>query len=398
MQDGISHVRSSDMIKIGFLINPIAGMGGKVALKGTDGKEIIAEAIRRGATPIAEKKATEFFQGIVNSSFGKQVEFLIPKGVMAENVIRDNPKFIKKLNFQIIEHISIPKTTTSMDTKRVVEEFLNKDVALIIFVGGDGTAQDVHSKVNNECPILGIPSGVKIHSSVFARSVQKSIDLIKKFAQGQTEFREAEIIDLDEVSFRKGILNTRLYGTCTVPHEPTLMQLTKTHIKITNSEENNIQGITDYLKEEISSKVLYILGSGSTIKKISNAFSKDVQKDKTLLGIDAVLNGKLIHRDMTESDILSLLQEYSNNQVNLILTPIGGQGFILGRGNQQISPEVIEKIGIKSILIIATRSKIDSLPNKVLHVDTGNFELDSKLMGYQKVLVDYNEYWTLKID
>jgi predicted polyphosphate/ATP-dependent NAD kinase len=386
------------MKKIGFLINPIAGMGGKVALKGTDGKNIVIEAIRRGAKPIADKKAKEFFEGIVKSSYTSNLEFLIPKGVMGENAIRKDPRTFKMLNFQIMEHISIPETTDSMDTKRIVEEFLQMDVALIIFVGGDGTAQDIHSVVNSECPILGIPSGVKIHSSVFAQSVEKSIDVTKKFAQGEVEFREAEVIDLDETAFRKGILNTRLYGICMVPHEPTLMQPTKTHTKITDNEENNIQGISEYLKEEIHHEVLYILGSGSTIKRISNAFSLEVQKSKTLLGIDAVLNGKLIRVDMTESDILSLLREFSEYRVYLILTPIGGQGFILGRGNQQLSPEVIEKIGLKSLMIIATRSKINNLPNKLLHVDTGNSELDRKLMGYQKVLVDYNEYWMLRIN
>ena len=116
--------------------------------------------------------------------------------------------------------------------------------------------------------------------------------------------------------------------------------------------------------------MLYILGSGSTIKEISIAFNSHVYNDKTLLGIDAVINREIIKSDLTESDILSLLNNYSSIPVKIILTPIGGQGFILGRGNQQLSPEVIQRIGIESILIVATRSKINNLPGKILYFET----------------------------
>ncbi len=386
------------MKKIGFLINPIAGMGGKVALKGTDGKEILAEAIIRGATPIAEKKAEQFFTELINSSLNKQLKFIIPQGKMGLDILQKNSKLIDAINYSILERISIPNTTTSLDTEAVVKELLLEKVELIIFVGGDGTAQDIHCVVGLNCPILGIPSGVKIHSGVFAQSVSKSVTIISRFLQDQVEFNEADIIDLDEAAFREGSLNSRLYGSCIVPQAPSLMQLTKTHMKYTDSEENNILGIIRYLNEEIKPEILYFLGGGSTIYKISRAFNSNVQNSKTLLGIDAVLDGRIIQTDLTESDILSLLDKYSAKSIRIVVTPIGGQGFILGRGNQQLSPEVIRKAGLDSIFIISTRSKIDNLPYRTLHVDTGDSKLDAQLIGYQKVLVDYNEYWVLKIE
>jgi predicted polyphosphate/ATP-dependent NAD kinase len=272
------------------------------------------------------------------------------------------------------------------------------NVDLIIFVGGDGTAQNVYSVIGKDYPMLGVPSGVKIHSGVFAQTAEKASEIVKLFAQNQVEFVDGEIIDLNEDAYREGKLQTQLYGIGLTPKSPSYMQLTKSSNYQTDREEDNIQGIINTLNEEITLDTLYFLGSGSTIKKISIAFNKSIQDQKTLLGIDAVLNNHILKTDLSESDILNLIKNYPKLTIKFLITPIGGQGFILGRGNQQISPQVIKTVGINAFYIIATRSKIDNLSNRLLHIDTGDIELDKGFFGYHKVLVDYNEYWMVKIE
>ena len=386
------------MKRIGFIINPIAGMGGKVALKGTDGDEILQEAIKRGATPITIHKAKFFFEGMITLALNEEIEFILPQGEMGEKLFNENPVLEENIQIKILSQISIPTITTSIDTNHVAKELKGLKVDLIIFVGGDGTAQDIYTAVGSKTPILGIPSGVKIHSGVFAQSTSKAIEIVKKFVTDQVEFTEVEIIDLDEDDFRKGILNTKLYGTGLVPQIPSLMQLTKSSTIYTDQEKDNIQGIIRTLKEEISQSSLYLLGSGSTIKDIAQAFGNEIYLNKTLLGIDIVYKNELLKSDVSESEILYTLDLFPEIQKKLLITPIGGQGFILGRGNQQLSPTVIEKIGCSAIQVIATKSKIENLQKRVLHIDTGDPDLDKQLTGYQKVLVDYNEYWMILVD
>ncbi len=386
------------MKRFGFIINPIAGMGGKVALKGTDGEEILQEAIKRGATPITKHKAKSFFEGIMNLGLNEEILFILPQGEMGEKVFSENPALAKKIRREILTQIPIPTKTSSIDTKHVASELKGLEVDLIIFIGGDGTAQDIYTAIGNKTPILGIPSGVKMHSGVFAQSTSKTIEIVKKLVAGQVEFTEVEIIDLDEDTFRKGILSTKLYGTSLVPQIPSLMQLTKSSTSHSDIEKDNIKGITRTLREEISRNSIYLLGSGSTIKDISKAFGDEIFQKKTLIGIDLVYNLELMKSDVSESEILNFLDKYPEIHKKLLITPIGGQGFILGRGNQQLSPKVIEKIGVSAIQVIATKSKLENLPKRVLHIDTGDPSLDSRLTGYQRVLVDYNEYWMVKVD
>ncbi|MHA1213833.1 MAG: ATP-NAD kinase family protein [Candidatus Hodarchaeales archaeon] len=386
------------MKTIGFLINPIAGMGGKVGLKGTDTEEVLQKALQRGAKPIAENRASMFLKAINSYPESKNINFVVPKGRMGGELFLKLEKEGFFFNYNIIEKIDISEPTTSQDTFRITKALMEMDVNLLTFIGGDGTARDVLRAIdNNTLPILGIPSGVKIHSGVFALTVEKAAQILVDFVNNNTELIESEIIDLDENEFRKDRIKTRIFAVALVPSVPALLQVTKSSTIYNTSEMDNIKALTNSLKPTITENELYILGSGSTIKKISKAFGDQVFSNKTVLGIDVVRNNLIIKKDAYEKEILEVLKEFQNEKVTVILTPIGGQGFILGRGNQQISPKVIRTVGFDNFLIVSTKNKIQNLADRTLHVDTGDPSLDRELSGYKKVLVDFNEFWMIKI-
>ncbi|MFX0049966.1 MAG: ATP-NAD kinase family protein [Candidatus Hodarchaeota archaeon] len=386
------------MKTIGLIINPIAGMGGKVGLKGTDSPEILQEAIKRGAQPIANKRSISFLEELIKHLEHKKMHFIIPQGDMGENVFKSLYNVSSTLSWQVITEIPIPKETTQKNTIRVAEYLKKIKVDLLLFVGGDGTARDIQQAVGPEFPILGIPSGVKMHSGVFSHGIKKGVQVLRQFVQNNVQLMKSEIIDIDEKDFRQDRITTRLYGVCLVPQVPSMVQHGKLVSYLQNSEKDNLEGIIQSYQKSINPDTLYILGSGSTIKELARAFSNEIYDQKTLLGIDAVQNLNLIGRDLGESEILRLLENKKKEFIRIVVTIIGGQGFIFGRGNQQLSADVIRQVGLRHIDFVATRSKINNLPNRRLYVDTGDLELDNQFPRYAKVLVDYNQYLMVKIE
>ncbi len=385
------------MKTIGLIINPIAGMGGKVGLKGTDTPEILQEARKRGAKPIAGERTKKLLFELVKFPEHKEISFFVPKGDMGANVFKTISSSIPTLKWQEIPNISISRKTSREDTCLAAEFLKKKKIDLLVFVGGDGTARDIIQSVGSEFPILGIPSGVKMHSGVFSQGIEKGVEILCNFVRNKVQFAKSEIIDLDEEEFRQDRILTKLFGLGFVPQAPSLMQLTKTSSYHVNSEKENMRGIIRSFKEIIDSNILYLLGPGSTIKELSKAFSLSVYEQKTLLGIDAIQNFSLVEKDLSESDILRLIDGREAKSTRIIITPIGGQGYIFGRGNLQFSPQVIIKIGLGQIDVVATRMKIENLPNKEIHVDTGDLDLDNKFSGYIKVLVDYENFLMVKV-
>jgi predicted polyphosphate/ATP-dependent NAD kinase len=385
------------MKTIGLIINPIAGMGGKVGLKGTDSPEILQEAINRGAQPIAGER-TLFLKELIKYPEHKKMYFIIPQGDMGEKIIINSDTISSTLSWQVITEIPIPKETNKKNTCVIAEYLKTISVDLLIFVGGDGTARDILQAVGSEFPILGLPSGVKMHSGVFCHGIKKGVQILRQFVQNNVQFVQSEIIDLDEEEFRQDRIMTRLYGVCLVPQVPSLMQLSKLTSYFQDSEKENLEGIIRSYKESIKPDILYILGSGSTIRELAKAFNKEIYDQKTLLGIDAVQNFTLIGKDLTESEIINLLENRKGISVRIVVTIIGGQGFVFGRGNQQLSADVIRQVGLENVDIIATRSKIENLSNRKIYVDTGDPNLDRQFIGYIKVLVDYNNYQMVEIE
>jgi predicted polyphosphate/ATP-dependent NAD kinase len=357
---------------IGFIINPVAGMGGAVGLKGTDGNKILNKAIALGAKPIASAKA-EFF--LSNLSTAKDhIKFLVGAGEMGEFQV-------KKLGFNCKVLGQAKIQTSPKDTQIIAHQMQESQVDLLIFCGGDGTARDILKAVTLSVPVLGVPTGVKMHSAVFAITPQAAARVALRFLFASLPLREAEVMDVDEQAFREGHVSAELYGYVLSPFEPHLIQGNKMESPMIESEIQNQAAIALYVIEEMKPTNLYIIGPGTTTRTIGDL----LDQKKTLLGVDLFQNKEITAKDVNEKKLLQAI-EGRNSQI--IVTPIGGQGFIFGRGNQQISPKIINQVGLDNIIVVATKSKLDRLES--LKVDTGDSKLDAELRARGiSVISDY---------
>lgn len=361
--------------KIGLVINPIAGMGGRVGLKGTDG--MLEEAIRRGAEPQALRRTMETLK-----SMKERALFLTAGREMGEEAFEGIGQ-----GYRVV-YTPEGEKTDAEDTREAVRKMMDAGAELIVFCGGDGTARDVFTAVGNTIPILGIPAGVKMHSSVFAVDPKAAATIIDEFITG-TGITEGEVMDIDEEEYRRGRLSARLYGIASIPDVSGEIQGGKESYSSGNAQ-NEKEEIGEYMAEIIKEEgdITFILGAGTTLAAIGRALGID----KTLLGVDIWRNGEVILRDAAEQDILNNLTEKNR----IVITPIGNQGFIFGRGNQQMSPEVIRRVGKGNITVVATPTKLRATP--VLRVDTGDLELDAELRGYIRVITGYARERMMKVE
>jgi predicted polyphosphate/ATP-dependent NAD kinase len=336
------------MKKVGFIVNPVAGMGGTVGLKGTDG--VLEEALKRGARPVTQNRAKKALERLN----GRKADLVVvtSSGEMGENVLED-------LNFPTYFIVYRPeKKTSSLDTKKACEIFLEEDVDMILFCGGDGTARDIYEVIGNEIPIIGIPAGVKMFSGIFSINSQCISELIVKFLDDHIEIREAEIMDINEEMYRQNNFDIKLFGYAQTIYVPNLVQRRKSTFQ-SESEDVSKKNIACFMRELMKDGALYILGAGTTTKSIADL--------------------------MGERDILTYIK--GEEDVKIVVSPIGAQGFIFGRGNQQISAEVMRKVGTENVIIIATPYKLSQSPH--LLVDTGDEELDRTLVGDKIVVCGY---------
>ncbi len=372
------------MNRVGFLVNPIAGMGGAVGLKGTDGRKTLRDALRKGAKPVSLERGLRFLEEVHRRHQG--IEFLMAPGSMGASVADQ-----LKLEYESVGRIG--KTTTSNDSLRIARLMRRKKVELIIFCGGDGTARDVLAGVGYEAPVLGVPAGVKIYSSVFAINPAAAAESTVAFLEGQVPTRLGEVVDVDEIAFRKNRLSVKLFGYLTTPDSGPLMQASKSATGV--SEDSELDAIAEYFIEEIDPGTTYVLGPGSTVERIA----KRLGVKKSLLGVDVVRgNGTILGLDVDEKTLMSLMSKASRkNSTKIVISPIGGQGFLFGRGNQQISPQVIRRVGVENITVVGSRSKIEALHPRRLLTDSGNEEIDQQLRGYLRVITGYREEMVVKV-
>ncbi|WP_049987018.1 ATP-NAD kinase family protein [Halobellus rufus] len=355
-------------MRIGFVVNPIAGMGGRVGLKGTDGK--VEEARRLGAEPRAPDRAKRALERL--REFDGGIELLAWGGQMGAEVAR-----AAGFDPEVLGEPDGTTDSTADDTVSAVEAFLAAGVDLVLFVGGDGTAADVAEAVEGtETPILGVPAGVKVYSSVFAVSPEDAAHVVATFER--TERRE--VLDIDEDEYREGEVHPELRA---IAHVPVAEELQSSK----QLGGGNVEALAAGVAEDIrASEKTFVLGPGSTV----GAIKAELGFEGSPLGVDVWRDGEVLALDASESEILDALGPEGENVV--VVSPIGGQGFVFGRGNPQLSPDVIRRCDVE---VVASRSKLDTIGE--LRVDTDDPDLDAELRGWTKVRIGRFERRMMRI-
>ena len=368
------------MAKIGFLVNPIAGMGGSVGLKGTDG--MADEAKRRGARPHAQVRAQEFLSTLASIDT-PGLEWVTCGDPMGFSVL--TPFF-----GVVLRAYDPPPATTRDDTIAAARAMRENGCELIVFCGGDGTARDIYEAIGATVPVLGIPGGVKMYSGVFAITPAAGAALLGAYLRGESQIGEAEITDIDEDAYRRDSVSTSLYGIAKTIYEPVLVPSSKESV-VGPEEDIYKEDIARTVMEMMDEETCYILGAGSTTARIETSLGLE----PTLLGIDVVRGGKLVVRDADEAALHAIIDDCGGTK--LILSPLGAKGVIIGRGTGPITPSVLGRIGIANIIAVATPLKLAALPQ--LLVDTGNKELDALFSkkGYLSVINGYRTSTIKKI-
>lgn len=359
--------------RLGLIVNPIAGIGGRLALKGSDSSELVAEARRQGAEAPAPERATLALESMRRSR--EAIELFTAAGEMGEDEARS-------LGYQpVVLGSVVHGETHAADTRLAAEAMAEREVDLLLFAGGDGTAVDILESSGSRIPALGIPAGVKMHSAVFALNPRRAGELALRFLRGESaEVREAEVMDMDEDALRENVVSPRLHGYLRVPAERFFVQSGKARSVVADSVAQ--EAIAHHLVDRVLAGGRCLLGPGTTTKAVTDLLGLE----KTLMGVDVVHEGNLVARD---ADELTLLEIVRGGDVTIVVSPVGGQGFLFGRGNQQLSARVLREVGRENVVVASTESKLVALEGRPLLVDTGDDDVDAMLTGYTRIVTGY---------
>lgn len=374
-----------NMALVGILVNPDAGLGGRLGFKGSDGKA--EEAREAGAEDRSGPRMNETLSHFIE--LGIDVNFLTCEGRMGSTWVPDN--------LPNVDTIPGADPSNAEDTQQAVSDMIAQGIDLLLYAGGDGTTRDIVSTLQKvdreELPLIGVPSGVKMHSGCFAASVTGAAEVLGAWLNGDLLVGNTEVMDLDEDAYLQGEWKVRLYAEVMTPSSPRWMQGAKQRMEASD-ETDIIEGIGDHIGEMMQEDetLAIVWGSGGTLRRMA----KHLGMSKTVLGIDVVMAGKIIASDVNESDLMQLLTGHEGKAM-ILLSPMGGQGFLIGRGNLQISPDVIRQVGINQILGIATPAKLLTLT--ALRIDSGDSTLDDdfKTKKYLKVLQGYRTTRLIKV-
>jgi len=363
------------MFKLGLIINPFAGIGGRVGLKGSDGEKIRDRALALGGKKLAQKKTAIALE--ILKPLADKLKVFTVSGEMGQDLCQAQ-------GFESHVILNCASPSTEKDTIDAVKALEAEKVDLILFAGGDGTARNIYQACQQDTLVLGIPAGVKIHSGVYAISPKAAGLLVKDLVEGKIlSLLSADVVDIDEQAFRAGRVSARKYGDLSVPAALEYVQAVKNGGQ--EVEALVLDDIAADIVESMDDDVYYVIGSGSTCAAIMQLLGLP----NTLLGSDIVINGQLFKTDAVERDFLELLN--ADKPLKFVITVIGGQGHILGRGNQQLSPSVIRQAGWDNFQVVASKGKLKTLDGRPLLVDTGDTALDEALSGRIKVITGYHD-------
>ncbi len=388
--------------RIGIVVNPDAGLGGRLALKGSDGQAELARS--KGANDRSGPRMTESLEhlsSIISITPGpwKDIEWWLMKGRMGDSWIPNSLGEVGRWN--IIDET--PQKTSADDTTSAVHTLVKHNVEMILYAGGDGTTRDIVNALieidASETPILGVPAGVKMHSGCFGASPRASAEALAAWITGDLLLARTEVMDLDEDLYRDGEWVVRMYGEANTPGSPRWMQGSKQRVERV-SETEILEGLGDHIKETIEEKpeMLVIWGSGGTLRTLGDSIGYAI----SVLGIDATRGTEQIGTDLDEVGLIETVDSHKKafgdeSEILLLLSPMGGQGFLIGRGNLQLSPDVLRRIGIEAILGVVTPAKLATLNS--LRIDTGDAELDAEFRErkYLKALQGYRTTRLIRI-
>jgi predicted polyphosphate/ATP-dependent NAD kinase len=361
------------MFHLGLIINPLAGVGGPAGLKGSDG--VAEQALALGSEPRAALRTRTALECL--RPVQQRLEFLTFPGPMGADLLSE-----MGFAYRLLGDLG-DGPSSAADTRAAVTALQDAGVALILFAGGDGTARDVCAVVQEGQPVLGIPAGVKIHSGVYAISPRAAGELTRRLVEGGlVRLASGEVRDLDETALREGRVAARWYGELCVPEEGGYVQQVKQ--AGVESEELVLSDLAAWLEDSWEADVRYIFGPGSTL----HGLAQNLGLQTTLLGVDVIENGQVIAADVTEAQLYELVADYP---ARLLVTAIGGQGHIIGRGNQQTSPRVLRAVGLDHLRVVATKRKLATLQGRPLLVDSGDVQLDDAFPDVVRVWAGYKE-------
>ena len=378
-----------DMVRLGLLVNPDAGLGGRLGLKGSDGQAEIARS--KGAQDRSGPRMRAMLDHLITISKDNLdgIQWYVSKGRMGTDWISPAISSLEVIH-------SSSSSTDANDTSQLVGSMIGSDIDLLVYAGGDGTTRDVVAALSEygrpELPIIGVPTGVKMHSGCFASSPKAAAEVLSAWLEGDLLLSSTEVLDLDEDLYRQGKWVVKLYAEAITPASPRWMQGSKMRVEA-SGEEEIIQGLADHVRETmIDDRMMIVWGSGGTLRTIGGILGFELNT----LGIDITVGGNIIGSDLNENEILSALKEHQGDVI-LLLSPMGGQGFLIGRGNLQLSPDVLRIIGVNRVLGIVTPAKMLTL--RSLRIETGDSEMDQRFSEkkYLKVLQGYRTTRVLKV-
>ena len=367
-------------MRVGLIVNPIAGMGGSVGLKGTDGAGMAEEALRRGASPQAGPRTCRAMELFARRAPGTTV--FAAAGQLGAAWLRE-----LDLDLRLVEFGS--ETGSARDTQAAAAAMADCDI--VVFAGGDGTARDVAGSLPNGTPMLGIPCGVKMHSGVFALTPEAAGALLADvclFPHNTRWRQDAEIVDIDEAALRAGHLAPQLYGVATVPAANNRMQAAKGGPR--TDPDQALEAAAAEVAASMEPGSLYLIGPGTS----AGAVARAAGHEPTLLGVDALCDGRMVARDASAAELEAAAQD---RRVRIVLGVTGRQGFLLGRGNQQIGPKLIASAGREGLIVLASPDKLAALAPPILWIDTGDPALDASLCGFVRVRTGWRRETMMRI-